>query len=316
MSEVSPEAQVWDLLRGAITSRALGLVCDLRIADALAGGPRPVADLARETGADPDILERILRALASDGIFAEGGTGVYRNTPASELLRTGWGQFAHLFGGVFHRTSGGLKAAGQPVFPTLYGTDFWSWLAENPDERAAFDAAMEQGKERRLGRLESLEWRDDETVIDVGGGNGSFLRELLHVRPGLHGVVLDLPETVRDDAALAAEGIEFVEGSFFETIPAGDSYVLGTILHDWDDERAGAILRTIRAHAPRGSRVLVIDAVIAPGNEPHGAKWLDLLMHALSGGRERTDPEWRALVEGAGLAVESVEDGLIVCRSP
>ena len=136
------------------------------------------------------------------------------------------------------------------------------------------------------------------------------------MRPGLHGVVLDLPETVRDDAALAAEGIEFVEGSFFETIPAGDVYVLGTILHDWNDERASAILHTIRAHAPRGARVLIIDAVIAPGNEPHGAKWLDLLMHAFSGGRERTDTEWRALVEGACLAVESVEDGLIVCRSP
>ncbi len=316
MTELPPEAVVWNLLRGAITSRALAIVSDLGIPDRLAGGPKPVADLARETGADPDVLARILRALASDGVFAEEEPGVYRNTPASELLRTGWGPFAHLFGGVFHRTSGALEADGEQAFPALYGTDFWSWLKENPDERAAFDAAMEQGKERRLGRLEALDWRGDETVVDVGGGNGSFLRELLRARPGLRGIAFDLPETVRDDAALAAEGIEFVEGSFFESVPAGDVYVLGTILHDWDDERAAAILRTIREHAPAGARVLVIDAVIAPGNEPHGAKWLDLLMHAFSGGRERTEPEWRTLAESAGLAIESIQDGLVVCRSP
>jgi hypothetical protein len=310
MSEVSAEARLWDLLRGCLTARAVAIAADLGVAESLAAGPRSVAELAAWAGVDADALHRILRALASDGVFAETEPGVFANTPPSELLRGGWGSFAHLFGGIFYRAAGSLDASGEPAFRRELGADFWSWLAEHPGERAVFDRAMEQGKERRAARLATIEWRGDETVVDVGGGNGSFLRALL--QPGQCGIVLDLPETVRDEAELAAAGIEFVAGSFFEEVPPGDVYVLGTVLHDWDDEQAAAILRTIGRH--RGARVLIVDAVIPPGNEPHGAKWLDLLMLAITG-RERTEPEWRALVEGAGLELVSVQDGLIEARS-
>ncbi len=313
---VTPEARLWDLLRGAITARALAVVSDLRVAEALAAGARPLGELARETGADADTLHRLLRALASEGVFFEDEPGVFRNTPASELLRAGWGAFAHLFGGVFHQTMAGLEADGDAAFPRTFGTDFWTWLAEHPAERASFDRAMEQGKERRAGRLTGLDWRGNETVVDVGGGNGSFLVELLRVHPGVRGVVFDLPETVRDEQALAARGVEFVAGSFFERVPAGDVYILGTILHDWDDEHAAAILRTIRADAPAGARVLIVDAVVATGNEPQGAKWLDLLMLAFAGGRERTEREWRQLLDGVGLRLDAIQDGLIEARCP
>jgi hypothetical protein len=309
MSEAPPEARLWDLVRGCLTARAVAIVADLDVAETLAAGPRSVADLAARAGVDADALHRILRALASDGVFTETAPGVFANTPASELLRGAWGSFAHLFGGAFYRAAGSLDASGQAAFPRTHGADFWSWLGEHPDERATFDRAMEQGKERRAARFAAIEWRGDETVVDVGGGNGSFLRELL--QPGQRGIVLDLPETVRDEAGLAAAGIEFVAGSFFEQVPPGDVYVLGTVLHDWDDEHAGAILRTIGRH--RGARVLVVDAVLPPGNEPHRAKWLDLLMLAISG-RERTEPEWRALIEGAGLELVSLQDGLIEAR--
>jgi hypothetical protein len=311
MSEPTPEQRLWELMRGALTARALGVASDLGVAGALADGPRPVEEIARAVGAEAGTLHRLLRALASDGVFAEEEPGSFRNTPSSDLLRTGWGSFAHLFGGVFYRTVAELDAGRDPVFPRAFGTDFWSWLAEHPDERAAFDAAMEQGKERRAERLASLEWREGETVVDVGGGNGSFLVELLRGRPGLRGVVYDLTETVRDEVALAAAGIEFVEGSFFERVPSGDVYVLGTVLHDWDDDRAAAILATIGACAPPRARVLIVDSVVVPGNEPQAAKWLDLLVLALAGGHERTEPEWRTLVEGAGLTVDDVQDGLI-----
>jgi SAM-dependent methyltransferase len=313
---MTPEEQLWQLLRGALTARALGLAADLGVSAALVDGPRPVDEVAGEVGADPDTLRRILRALASDGVFAEDDPGIFRNTPASELLQTGWGDFAHLFGGLFHRTAGALDASGEPSFQALFGTDFWAYLAEHPDERAAFDRAMEQGKERRVARLAEIEWREGETVVDVGGGNGSFLAALLEQEPGIRGIVFDLPETVRDDAALAAAGIEFVEGSFFHRVPPGDTYVLGTILHDWPDEQAAAILGTIRRHAPPGARVLILDDIVAPGNEPHGGKWLDLLMLAFAGGRERTEPEWRALVQAAGLELEALRDGLIEARCP
>jgi hypothetical protein len=312
----SPEGQVWDLMRGALTARTLGIVSELRVADALAAGPRRVAELATEVGADPDALQRFLRALASDGVFAETEPGVFGNTEASELLRRdGWGDFAYLFGSVWLRAAEGIDASGDPSFPRTFGTDFWSWLAEHPKERAAFDGAMEQGKLRRVERFAPVEWRADETVVDVGGGNGALLAALLQRQPGLRGIVFDLPETVRDDARFDSR-MEFVAGSFFEHVPHGDAYILSTILHDWDDEQAAAILRTIRSSAPDHARLFVLDAVIENGNEPHGAKWLDLLMLALFGGRERNDQQWRALFDATGWQPHSIEDGLIqaTCR--
>ena len=316
MSEISPQTRLWDLMRGAMTTKALAIAADLRLADALADGPRPVTELAQRSGSDPDTLHRILRALASDGVFAEDEPGVFRNTEASELLRRdGWTEFAHLFGSVFSDATSTLDPrVSEETFTRRFGTDFWSWLEANPEERVAFDAAMAGGKERSAERLAQLDWQTDETVVDVGGGNGALLRELVQRRGELRGIVLDLPETVRDEASLG-ERSEFVAGSFFDSVPRGNAYVLSAILHDWSDERAAAILRTIRSAAPQGARLLVLETVIAPGNEPNGSKWLDLLMLVL-GGRERTEEQWRELIEGTGFSVESVEDGLIqaVCR--
>ena len=311
MSEVSPERTLWNLGRGALAARLVGLVADLEIAAALAGGPRHVDDLAVSKGADADTLRRMLRALASDGVFAEEAPGVFRHTPASELLLTpGWDAYAHFLGGVFHRAAGELDASGAPTFSRLFGTDFWSWLAADPDERAAFDRAMLQGSARRLDRLDSYSWRGDETVVDVGGGNGSLLLGLLARRPGLRGVVFDLPETTVGDLG---DRCVFVPGSFFESVPPGDVYVMSTILHDWDDDHATAILETIRAAATPASRLLLLEGVVAAGNEPDGAKWLDLLMLALFAGRERDEVQWRELLARAAWAPEFTDE-LIVCR--
>jgi len=307
-----PEAVLWDLMRGALTARALGLVVKLGIPGALAGGPRPVDELAAEVGADSETLYRLLRALASDGVFGEEEPRVFRHTEVSETLREGssWGEFAQLFGGVWHGTAGELQADGRSTFDRIHGTDFWSWLAEHPAERAMFDRAMVEGNERRTERLDAVEWRGDETVVDVGGGNGSLLVALLADRPGLRGIVLDLPETVRDEKALG-DRIEFVEGSFFQHVPEGDVYVLGGVLHDWDDESATRILQTIRRSAREGSRLLVIDRVMPPGNEPDGSKWLDILMLALLGGKERDEPQWRELLAAGGFEAVRFHDALI-----
>jgi O-methyltransferase domain len=313
MSELTPEAVLWTLLHGAIGTRVAAIVSELGVADALADGPRPVAEVAADVGADADTLHRYLRALASEGVFAEVEPGVFRNTPASALLgrESSWGSFAQLFGGVWYETIGNLDASGEKAFEA----DFWAWLAEHPRERTLFDRAMGQGKERPVERLAGFGW-NGETVVDVGGGNGSFLLELFARQPGLRGIVYDLPETVRDEAQLAAAGIEFVEGSFFERVPEGDVYVLGGILHDWSDDRAATILDTIREHAPAGARVLIVESVVQHGNEPQGSKWLDVLMLALVDGRERTEPQWRALVEGAGLRIDAIEDGLVQASCP
>jgi hypothetical protein len=312
VSERPPDEILWNLLRGSLTTRALAVVSELGVADALAGGARPTEELARELGADPETLYRLLRALASDGVFSEEEPRVFRNTEASVQLRTGggWNEFANLFGGPVHRAVGELDASGRSPFEESFGTDFWSWLKTHPDERANFDRAMEQGKEDRIKRLEPVVWRGDETVVDLGGGNGSLLVALLRLYPGLLGIVFDLPETVRDESVLGNR-IEFVEGSFFESVPEGDVYVLSTILHDWDDERAAAILRTIRTSARDDSRLLILDAVVPHGNEPGGRKWLDLVMLALVGGKERTEAQWRELLSAGGFEPVRFHEALI-----
>jgi hypothetical protein len=153
MTELPPEARLWNLMRGAMTTKALGVAADLGVADALADGPRPVAELALEVGADRDTLHRILRALASDGVFTEDEPGVFGHTDASQLLRSGapgaWPEFAHLFSGIFAKALAELDPrTNEGTFTRGFETDFWSWLAQNPEERTAFDAAMAGGKER------------------------------------------------------------------------------------------------------------------------------------------------------------------------
>jgi O-methyltransferase len=314
MSEPAPETRLWDLMRGALAARVLGIAADLRVADALADGPRPVVELAAETGADEDTLRRVLRALASDGVFAEDEPGVFRNSEASEVLRGGgWPEFAHLFGGAWHQAAGALDATGAPTFPGLFGADHWAWLRDRPKERAGFDRAMVEGAERRAERLASLEWRGDETVVDVGGGNGSLLVEFLRLQPGVRGIVFDLPETDRNESALG-DRCTFVPGSFFATVPGGDAHVLATVLHDWDDESAVRILRSVHSAAGPNGRLVVLETVVPDGNEPHGAKWLDLLLLALFGGRERDEVQWRELLAAGGFEPVRLEDGLIEAR--
>ena len=315
MSSRAPESVLWDFLRGAMMTRALGLVADLDVAGALSGGPRHSDEVARHVGAEPDTLYRILRALATDGVFVEVEPRVFANTPVSELLHEPSKRaFAHLFAGVWHRAVGELTADTVAApFPRTYGTDFWAWLAKHPEERAAFDVAMVDGNSHRVERLASVDWRGDETVVDVGGGNGSLLVEFLRERPGLRGIVFDLPETVRDPASFG-DRVEFVPGSFFERVPCGDVYILATILHDWDDENATAILQTIRGAAAPDSRLLILDGVVQPGSEAGGAKWLDLLVLTLFAGRERDDQQWRALLADGGFEPLRIADGLIEAR--
>jgi hypothetical protein len=318
MSDLPPEARLWNLIRGALGTKALGIAADLGVADALATGPRSVAELSEENGADADTLHRILRALASDGVFAEDEPGVFRNTEASELLRSDkadrWREFAHLWGEAGYCATGALDVHLTDVpFARAYGTDFWSWLATKSEERSNFDRAMEGGQGERADRLAELEWREGETVVDIGGGTGRLLHDLLERRPELRGIVFDLPEADRDEA-VPDDRIAFVSGSFFEQVPAGDAYVLSKILHDWDDEPAAAILRTVRAAAPAEARLLVLDSVVPAGNDPAGVKWLDLLMLVLQRGRERAESDWHALLEGAGFGIDQIEDGLIQAR--
>jgi len=299
------ELVLWNLMRGALTTRALALAVELGLPEAFADGT---------TRIDDDVAYRVLRALASEGVFEEVEPRVFRNTEASELLRTsGWDGFARLFGGTWLQAIAELDATGGASFPRVFGAEFWQWLAEHPEERAAFDRAMAQSKESRLERLAGIAWRGNELVVDVGGGNGTFLRLLLDRYPEMRGIVFDLPETVRDESTFD-DRLQFVAGSFFESVPRGDVFVLGSILHDWNDEPATRILRTIRASAGDDARLILLESVIEPGNEPNGAKWLDLLMLTLIDGRERDEAQWRDLLDAGGWRIEHIETGVIEAR--
>jgi len=303
-------------------TQALRVVAEARVPDRLAEGARPVDDLAAEAGLDEDALYRFLRALASEGVFAEEEPRVFRNTPASELLRTDgdqrWHEFALQFAGDWYAAFAEAPAAariGEAVFPVVFGVDFEERLQDNPDALALFNRSMEAGASDRVERIAELSW-SDEVVVDVGGGTGSMLVELLRRNPRLRGVLFDLPEVVaearpRVEATEVAERCELVAGSFHDAVPAGDAYVLSRILHGLDDERAAGILQNIRRAAHPGARLLIFDSVVPGGNEPHGAKWLDLLMLVLSGGRERTEEEWRRLLASEGLEPARLEDGLV-----
>jgi hypothetical protein len=296
--------------------QALRVVSELRVADALAAGPRRVEELAGD--ANVDAVHRVLRALASDGVFEELEPGLFRNTSPSELLRTdgdqAWHEFALQFGAEWYETFARFPdavATGRPTFPHVFGADFESWMRGHPDQLAVFNRSMAAGATGRIGRVADLAW-NGETVVDVGGGTGGMLFELVRHHPALRGVLFDLPEVLA--GVEAPDRVEVVSGNFFDGVPPGDAYVVSRILHGVDDEQAGRVLANIRAAARPRARVLLIESVVPVGNAPNGSKWLDLLMLVLSGGRERTEEEWRGLLARTSLEVDSIEDGLIQAR--
>ena len=319
----APGDQLWRLLRGPLASWALFTVVDLAIADELAArGPTPVEELARNTGADADVLNRLLRTLATEGVFAEREPRTFANTASSELLCRGaspWCDAFVVYGSVYRALAELPRAARtrEPMFETVAGIDWWKFLERNPALGETFNRLMQGGAQDRVGLIADLEWRDGDTVVDVGAGNGTLLIELLQRQPGLRGVAFDLPEVAREaeqriDAADLSERCRVVAGNFFDGVPpGGDAYVLAKVLHDWDDAPAAHILGNIRAAAPAHARILVIDAVVSPGNEPDDAKWTDIVMLALVNGRERSEHEWRSLLASTGFEVERVSEELV-----
>ncbi len=306
------------LLGGYMVTQALAAVARLGIADLVAERPRTVDELAAETGANREALARIIRALASVGVFTTTD-GLVRTTEIGELFREDvpgslrW--LALPFSHEHYRAWGDAfetVQTGQPAFPRVFGSEYFEWLATHPAESDAFNRAMAAGAAARRTVLVERDWSDVETVVDVGGGTGTMLAGVLANHPNLRGTVFDLEhsrgeaETTIELAGLG-DRCSFAAGSFFDRVPDGaDVYLLAQILHDWDDERATAILRVCRAAARPDSRLLLVEAVLQPGDEPDWAKVLDLHMLVLLGGRERSETEWRALLEQGGFALDSV----------
>jgi len=320
MGEETPGEQLSHWITAYWISQAIYVAAKLGLADELTGGARTVPDLARTTGAHSDHLYRLLRALASKGIFAEREDGRFELTPLAEPLRedapASRRALAIMMGEEHFRVWGELLYSvrtGETAFDHVYGQALFDFLADHPEKAAIFDRAMggiHIGETEAL--LDAAELSDVDTLVDVGGGNGSVLQNALRRYPELQGVLFDLPGVVeRAREEMERDGLgrrcELVPGNFFEAVPeGGDLYLLRHIIHDWDDERSRTILANVRAALPETGRVLVAECVLPRGNTESFAKWLDLTMMVLPGGRERTEAEYRDLFRAAGLELTRV----------
>lgn len=296
--------------------RAAALAC---VADHLPEGPRAPAELAAATGTDPAALTRVLRLLATRGLFSEDEQGRFSLQAAGRALRSdvpGSVRDAVLMltDRTFWLPAGRMNHClntGGSVFEDIFGTPFFDHFAQDAKTAAVFHEGMAAMSGVENGPIAgSYDFPRTGTVVDVGGGHGGFLAAVLRACPGLNGVLYDQAHVVAghrlgDDAALAGRW-STAEGDFFTDVPRGDVLVLKRILHDWQDEQCVRLLRACRRSLAPGGRILIVDAVIAPDDRPHQAKDLDLLMMAALVGRERTHEDFRGLLSEAALRLTRI----------
>ncbi len=318
----STSHQLLQLIYGSFISQMIAVAAQLGIADLLSEGPRSVEDLATVTDVHAPTLYRLLRALASIGMFAEHDTGRFTLTPLASLLRTDTPDSLHDYAilcasELYLRSLANLRQGvqvGEPALELTFGMNLFEYLQQHPNDAAMFNAAMTS-----ISRQESIAVRDAydfsgfQTVADIGGGHGILLATILKANPALNGILFDRLAVVQGATALlqhegVAERAQTASGDFFATIPTGaDVYLLKYIIHDWDDERAQQILRRCRQAMPPQGRVLVVDAVLPPGNAPFIGKLKDIIMLTVAaGGKERTADEFRALFANAGLRLNRI----------
>jgi len=318
-------AQVQDALQlrqrvlGYRLSECIAVAAELGIADLLAGGPRPVDELAARSRSDAAALYRVLRLLASEGIFVELRPRTFALTPLAEPLQADhpsslrerilfymspscWSSTARL---------GDAVRTGRPAFEHAFGTDLFSYLALHSDQAELFHRAMvEQTAETGSALVDAYPFPEAGTFVDVGGGLGALVEAVVRRHPRMTGILFDREHVVAAArerlASIGLGGIATVAGDFFDSVPAGaDLYALKYILHDWDDQRCAAILEVCRQAMTPRSRLLIIEIILPPGNAPHYGKYLDVSMLILTpGGRERTEAEYAALLARSGLRLE------------
>jgi hypothetical protein len=308
------------LIAGFRVTQAIHVAAVLGIPDLLGDDARTSDELAEASGAGPQSLYRLLRALATVGVLHEEDGRRFSLTPLAARLRTdapdslaGWavlvGQpyFWNTWSSLLHSVR-----TGENAFRHVHGTDVWEYRSARPDDAAGFDAAM-TALTRHVDRalLDAYDFGRFGTIVDVGGNRGALLAAILSEHPSVRGVLFDQEHVVAGAPALleqagVADRVRIEAGSFFDSVPGGgDAYLLKSIVHDWEDAEAEAILRVVGRAMPPGAALLVVERVIAPPNEGRDGKFSDLNMLVMPGGRERTLDEFRALFERAGLELVS-----------
>lgn len=305
-----PAVALQQLATAYWVSQSLSVVATLGVADLLGTEPRSVADLATTTTADPDALYRVMRALAALGVFQEvdgrrfalGPLGAPLRTDAPDSVRG----FVRMVGAEQFRAWAALENTvrdGRPAFDGVFGDSIFGFYRHNPGPFAVFHQAMEDTYRGEAAAFATAyPFAGHTRVLDIGGGNGTLLSAILKNQPQLSGILFDL-----DDAIAAAQGsppprCDLVAGDFFQSVPArADLQLLKHVLHDWDDARCITILSHCRKAIAAGGRLVILEAVVGPANQPDAAKLLDLHMMAITGGRERSEAEYAALLAEAGF---------------
>jgi hypothetical protein len=313
-----PTMALLHMIHGSKITQLLYVVAKLGIADLLRDGAKHSEELAQAVGAHPRTLYRVLRALASLGVFAEDQAQRFHLTPLADLLRTDNPEslraLAIFYGEawVWHAEGALLYSVrtGQAAFHQVHGMGPFDYYAQHADAAACFNAAMTSLSGQELAAvIAAYDFAGMATIVDVGGGQGALLAEILQTYPQMHGVLFDLPAVVESaQPLLEAEGVAArctrVAGDFFHTIPGGgDAYILKRVIHDWDDAPAEAILTHCRRAMAAHSRLLLMERVIPPGNAPSLGKLADITMLLHYGALERTEAEYRALLEAAGFTL-------------
>ncbi|MFF7982494.1 methyltransferase [Streptomyces sp. NPDC007901] len=303
---------------GYLVPAALRAAAVVGVADHLADGPRTPAELAAATRTDARNLHRVLRLLATRGIFEEDDSGRFRLTSIGDTLRSDAPCSART--AVLMNTDRSMwlptadlsrcVSEGTSAFEHLFGLPFFEYFAQDEETADVFHcgmAAMSDAENEPIAA--ACDFPPTGTVVDVGGGHGGFLLAVLDRHPGLRGILYDRPHVLagaRLDTPGTAGRWSTATGDFFTDVPEGDVLVLKRIMHDWEDDQCVTLLERCRAALAPGGRILVVDAVVPPGNAPHQAKALDLLLMAALVGRERTEPEFAGLFEAAGLKLSRV----------
>lgn len=312
------------LVLGYRLSQAIFVVAKLGVADLVAQEPKSVDALGLATGANPDFLFRVLRLLASEGVFSEHAPRTFGMTPLAVPLLTGAPdmlRYRAIFDGEqLNWTAWGclLKSVleGGSSIRHAFGEELFDYLSEDSTSAESFDVLMAAQTKATAQMVVDAYDQWVGTVIDVGGGYGALLEAIVERRPEVSGILFDLPHVLakvgeKADSVGFRERIALKEGDFFQSVPQGGNvYVLKYILHDWNDTECERILRNCRRTVAKGSRLLVIEVLIPSGAEYHYGKYLDLNMLVLTRGRERTEGEYRALVGQCGFTlVRIIEAG-------
>jgi len=316
-----PQFAMLQMITGFWVSRAIYVAAKLGLADLVKDGPKTADELARSTGTHAPSLYRVLRALAGVGVFAGSEQGRFAQTPLSEILRSdmpgslramamaelgqehfpAWGNFMH------------SVKTGEIAFDNLFKQSVWQYYARNPEDARNFNESMRGLTEMiNAAVFMAYDFSGVDKIVDIAGGTGGLIGAILGAHPRMRGVLFDMPHVIAEagpllDAAGVRDRCATTAGDFFESVPeGGDVYMMKWIIHDWDDDKATAILKNIHGAMNEKGKLLLIEMVVPEGDQPDLSKFMDLEMLVMTGGRERTEAEFNSLLAASGFGLARV----------